>query len=433
MKKFKQIVCFIVVALTFSCAFCTPGYAASRLYGNVNGDVDITISDATLIQKHIARLDAASAENAVLADVNADNEIDIKDATCIQKYIAALDGGEKTGEPYYDEFKETQTYSQENPVVSAFLSEVTYDPSDYSTSQIKSYAGQSTAYRKDQPSGLEIPVSSGEIYVSDNYINRSFSETVNSDIYTIYNVAPTSNGGYYFLSQNGELIEGSNIIPTGSLRMIKCPNAYNVRDLGGWVCDGGKVKYGMLFRGGEVSANDRPVLVDFLGVQHDVNLRGKQEVTWTASPLGEDVQFHVYDNYAWYSIENSNLLKSILTDIFDAVINGEPVYFHCSAGADRAGTIALILEALLGMSQSDMDKDYELTCFSTGVENNNQARRRNETEWIGLVNSFSSFSGDTFRDKVVSWVLSLGIPIETINDFRSAMIDGTPEELTIAK
>lgn len=113
MKKFKQIVC-VTAALTLFCTFCTTGYAASRLYGNVNGDADITISDATLIQKHIARLDAIAEENAELADVNADGEIDVKDATCIQKYLASLDGGEKTGEAYYasqeDKLKE---YKQE--------------------------------------------------------------------------------------------------------------------------------------------------------------------------------------------------------------------------------------------------------------------------------------------------------------------------------
>lgn len=329
-------------------------------------------------------------------------------------------------------FNESKIYSQVNPVAKAFLADVTYDPSDYSNSKIDDYARLSTAYRKDQPSGVEFSTESGELYVFDTSSNRGFSDTTGAGTYCIYNVTPGEEGGNYLIAKGSELIVGGKIIPTGSLRMIKCPNAWNVRDLGGWVCDGGEVKYGLLFRGGEVVASDKSVLVDFLGIRHDVNLRGNQEATWTVSPLGKDVHFYVYDNYAWYSIRNSNLLKSILTDIFDAVIHGEPVYFHCSAGADRTATVALILEALLGMSQSDMDKDYELTCFYTGVGDDNQARRRNEAEWTGLINSFSSFSGDTFRDKVVSWVLSLGITIEIINAFRSAMIDGTPEELTFS-
>lgn len=70
-----------------------------------------------------------------------------------------------------------------------------------------------------------------------------------------------------------------------------------------------------------------------------------------------------------------------------------------------------------------MDKDYELTCFYSGVYSDAHTHRRNESEWIGLVNSFSNYDGNILRDKVVNWVLSLGFRIDTINQFRQAMIN----------
>ena len=82
-------------------------------------------------------------------------------------------------------------------------------------------------------------------------------------------------------------------------------------------------------------------------------------------------------------LTSPKLLKRTLTDIFDCVAKDEPVYFHCYAGADRTGTIALILEALLGMSQSDIDKDYELTCFTTELLQMNL--QDVEMKMIGLV------------------------------------------------
>ena len=82
------------------------------------------------------------------------------------------------------------------------------------------------------------------------------------------------------------------------------------------------------------------------------------------------------------------------------------------------------------MSQSDMDKEYELTCFYSGVENDNQARRRNETVWTREINIINSYSGATFRDKAVNYMVSCGITIEKINAFRAAMINGTPDILT---
>ena len=39
------------------------------------------------------------------------------------------------------------------------------------------------------------------------------------------------------------------------------------------------------------------------------------------------------------------------------------MYFHCAGGADRTGTLAFLIEALVGVSENDLSKDYELTTF----------------------------------------------------------------------
>lgn len=67
------------------------------LCGDSNGDKNITIKDATLIQKHIALLETIADENLAASDVNDDEQITIKDASAIQKYIAQLDGAYNTG------------------------------------------------------------------------------------------------------------------------------------------------------------------------------------------------------------------------------------------------------------------------------------------------------------------------------------------------
>ncbi len=73
------------------------------LYGDVDGDGDITIVDATLIQKHIVQLETLSADKQILADVDNDNTISVVDATLIQKYIVQLDDWGRTGEVYQAE------------------------------------------------------------------------------------------------------------------------------------------------------------------------------------------------------------------------------------------------------------------------------------------------------------------------------------------
>mgnify|MGYP003398045792 FL=1 len=56
-------------------------------FGDVNGDGEITIEDATLIQKAVAGIATFDADQKVLADVNGDGEVSVFDVTLIQKYI----------------------------------------------------------------------------------------------------------------------------------------------------------------------------------------------------------------------------------------------------------------------------------------------------------------------------------------------------------
>ena len=150
----------------------------------------------------------------------------------------------------------------------------------------------------------------------------------------------------------------------------------------------------------------------------------------TVSPLGRDVWYTRTQQYAWYALTPVATWKIYLRCVIDAVTHREPVYFHCTAGADRTGTLACVLEGILGMSQSDIDKDYELTCFYSGTSSDNAARRRNETDWVGLINAINAVTGDSFRDKCVHFAVgTCGMSMSDINAYRAAMIDGTPETL----
>lgn len=74
--------------------------SGNAVYGDVNGDGDITVVDATLVQKHIVQFETLSADKQILADVNEDNTISVVDATLIQKYIVQLRDWGRTGDVY---------------------------------------------------------------------------------------------------------------------------------------------------------------------------------------------------------------------------------------------------------------------------------------------------------------------------------------------
>lgn len=58
--------------------------------GDVNSDGDISVVDATLVQKYIVGLENLKDFQKKSADVNYNNEISVVDATLIQKYIVGL-------------------------------------------------------------------------------------------------------------------------------------------------------------------------------------------------------------------------------------------------------------------------------------------------------------------------------------------------------
>lgn len=286
------------------------------------------------------------------------------------------------------------------PLMREYLANVTYDPEDEALSRIAEFAPAKA--------------------VASNY--RPIGKTVGGKTY--YNLVPGVETPFAAGNTAGTLK------PLDFLRCIQA-DTKNIRDNGGWACDGGVVRYGLLFRGGEASILDYEVFVEELGIRHDLNLRGAAEANWTSSPMGKGVYFTRAEQCNRYSLENKEAWYTNLKCVFDAVTHGEPVYYHGSAGADRTGTLACVLEGLLGVSRSDIDKDYELSNFYTGMGSAAKARCRNESEWQGLIAALNEKKGATFRDKCVSFAAELGFTAADINAYRVAMIHGTPPTITL--
>lgn len=185
-------------------------------------------------------------------------------------------------------------------------------------------------------------------------------------------------------ASNAELSKG--IFKThGQVRMIKSRNVFNVRDIGGWPCDGGRLTYGKLFRSANLDAietsddalYDIEVFTNNLGISVEMDLRSSRI---NSSPLGPKVKFYqkeiqhymyMMTNTYWSSSSSQvrsgsfySNLRYHLEKIVQNLQEGRRIIVHCSYGADRAGTLMLIIEALCGVSEADIVIDWELSSFT---------------------------------------------------------------------
>lgn len=329
-------------------------------------------------------------------------------------------------------------FSQVNPVVAEYLANVSYG-SDYSTSQVATYANRTTDYRKDQPSGCPVTLKdAGEMGVCDG--NKANHAAIAAGETEICNLTPGKISKWWN-TVDGNIKQSGTVKPTGTVRMIKCDSVNNIRDFGGWACDGGTVKYGKLFRGGRFNDTTGSLLSDveinifrnLLGIRAEIDMRMSTEGgALSESYLGSDVMYDGivvgsigadYSLFADIDGEYADEMKAILTTVFERVKYDLPTYIHCTHGADRTGTVAFILNGLLGVSQSDLDKDYELTSFY-------DLRSRAWQAYKNFVAYMKQCSTGTVRDCCVAYCAILGIPISEINAFRKNMIDGTPANVT---
>ena len=146
-----------------------------------------------------------------------------------------------------------------------------------------------------------------------------------------------------------------------------------MRDEGGYMTDSGhKIKYGLVYRG--ASLDEETSFVDdtayhifrYLGMKSEIELRGGYAHTKTGWDNTNSNVYHI--NAVCYSeiLSLDAEIKAQYKATFEAMADRSnyPFYFHCSAGADRTGTFAYLLNGFLGVSLEELREDYELTSFS---------------------------------------------------------------------
>lgn len=241
----------------------------------------------------------------------------------------------------------------------------------------------------------------------------------------------------YFWRVNGS--EPYRFFTDAAPRWISADGIVNVRDNGGWKTMGGKrIRQGLLYRGSEMewqSYHDRDpstqhhlqiseegirVMREELGIRTDLDLRLAAQGWLLKSPLGKDVSLQVIPLLPYYQLWEDHQEEAVKA-IFELLADPEayPIYYHCWGGSDRAGTVAFLLEALLGASEADMILDYEassLACWGR--------RMRSSKNFSRFEEYLTAYAPEgSWQERSEKYLLSCGVSPQNLQAIREILLE----------
>lgn len=231
---------------------------------------------------------------------------------------------------------------------------------------------------------------------------------------------------YYWTVQKNEYVSEVYSFETALLtpRCINIDGVTNVRDLGGYKVPGGRVRQKMLYRGARVAeiTDEGIKALHALGIKNELELRFEHSGEEDHSVLEQHgIVLRKCPIHACGGCF-SEPAKPAIREIFALLADEKnyPMYFHCAAGADRTGTIAYLIEAILGVYYKDMRDDYEMTSMSTaGIR-----LRTDEGVVDGLAALEELCVGQTWQELCTDFLIRLvGVPESTINKVREILIE----------
>ena len=215
----------------------------------------------------------------------------------------------------------------------------------------------------------------------------------------------------------------------------------NFRDFGGRrTADGHRVKQGMAYRGQGLNDNsatgDEPgrnrltvedvkYLAGTLGIRTDLDLRSDGETAkMKESPLGAGVAFIQRSSACYAGIFTSDG-KKVMAENFRVFCRPEnyPIYFHCIGGADRTGSLAYVLNGILGVDRHELETDWESTFYPRIPDANPDPKFWCRESHFNKGFSKYGKEGDNWNRRIELYLLDCGVTKEEIEAFRSIMLE----------
>ena len=322
-----------------------------------------------------------------------------------------------------------------------YLEEVTYKGIENEQTKILGYPGGGPGEADIPPTHTitwtaDASAGTQNLHVQEGSWSRDYSLNAGAASQDMTNLVPGREYKWTVTSTaDGKVVAEGSFKTKGLLHQVYFePKGRNARDLGGWKGLGGKtLAFRKLYRGGAIHGSrvNSAGKAEFRaqGIKAEVDLREESDVP-SKSPMGDDIAFFAPGFESGYNHmvrDNKPKVKETFCFVVQCLRENKPVYFHCSAGRDRTGTLAVLLEGALGVSESDMAKDYELTYFSPedwSMYNGGYGHIISAYSFQSIYKTvFSETDSGTYQERIVKYLLKIGVPQKDIDDLRRIMLE----------
>ena len=243
------------------------------------------------------------------------------------------------------------------------------------------------------------------------------------------------------VTSDGKASQGFEFTTGDYPRTITMGDIKNVRDIGGYMTSYGvRTTQGLIYRGYYIddksgghgvnyNAAAGQVQEEVMKIGYELDLQSSSETNGRTQSCLSGADYKVltlvsYENF----LKESSYQK--LPEVFSILANADQkhVYFHCWGGADRTGMLAFFINAICGVSYTDLIEDFEITTET----NNKRCHMHNSSSahfpkfLNAFINQWSGYDANkTINQNCEKWLLEVaGVSAANILKVRQIMIPG---------
>ena len=373
-----------------------------------------------------------------------------------EKPNSAPTGGDKVAAPeekpedkpiepgeYYLADGDDPIYWVTNEYMQAFMQSVTYQDRNYTNTRILDFPGGGPG-EADIPPAVPLtwennyPDEKLILTVWDDEWSREYNLEPGTTKQDLLHLVPKKRYTYKVITTTGKTVAQGTFRTAGSIHQVfftnskdKTRQVRNSRDLGGWkTLDGKTVAYRKVYRGGRIEGYiDANGKEEFraAGIKAELDLR---ESAPSRCPIGNDIAWctpFITDSYVKMLTTYKDGVKMSIEFIAECLRQNKPVFYHCAIGRDRTGTLSILVLGLLGVSEGDISKDYELTYFAPDGYSTNDGgefkyHRAKSSAFVATVKHIWAYGKPTFKECVEAYLLDIGVSQQAMDDIYKAML-----------